>query len=579
MSQDRRYYYNYSSSSGYYSRGGRDGDRYYTNSSEHSSYHHQHDRSSSGGAGGGSDYYSSSSTHNNYHSGMDSRDHQSHHNHHQQQQHSYNYNRPPSSYVSPSSSSSSASRIASPPSSSSPSTPSNASPFRHGSHDVASPPRSPSHSSSASSSGSKIREMSYEERVSTFKKMLDDCKVQTDDDWSRAMKRVGNDPRVKLIKRVQDRQDIFYKYISEKKEKEREANRERRRKLKEDFMNMLAELKSTIFSNPKSYLSTTYQQVLPKIENDHRYLNVENEDDRLDYFYSFLDELERKDKEAIKQERKKNMANFHDLLSKKQEQGLIIYRSLWRQIKDKIQNEEEYKALDYCDRLMVWESFISNLELEHYNKKKQRREEKQRLLKEQDDRFWQFLTELKQKRMLNVLSAWKEVKPLLENDERYQCIASQMVELPPYSPRHHGGDSAPRLIEKPRKIFDEYIEYLVNLYKNDKKTFRKIIKELNVEIDENSTFENFKTLIEKDERTKSIDSDNLSILFEEAVDKAKKKRKRSSMDDGTYPPPPPPVDSDDSIMMMHDEGHPHPPPPPPPFEDMYEKSPKQFKTD
>ncbi|KAG2373301.1 hypothetical protein C9374_012290 [Naegleria lovaniensis] len=564
MSQDRHPYYNNYSSGGYYSsRGGGRDDRYYNSSDHPSSYrhHHQHDRS-------GSNYYSSSSSHYQSSPSSDSRDHYS-----QQQQYN-NYNRPPS-YTSPSSSS----RISTPPSASSPSsssTPSNISPFRqsssaHDYDDTASPPRSPSQSS-ASSGGSKIREMSYEERVSTFKKMLDDCKVQTDDDWSRAMKRVGNDPRVKLIKRVQDRQDIFYKYISEKKEKEREANRERRRKLKEDFMNMLSELKSTIFANPKSYLSTTYQQVLPKIENDHRFLNVEHEDDRLDYFYSFLDELERKDKDSIKQERKKNMANFHDLLCKKQEQGLINYRSLWRQIKDKIQNEGEYKALDYCDRLMVWESFISNLELEHYNKKKQKREEKQRLLKEQADKFWQFLIELKQKRMLNVLSAWKEVKPLLEDDERYQSIASQMVELPPYSPRHHGGDSnSPRLIEKPRKLFDDYIEHLVDLYKNDKKTFRKIIKDLNVEIDENSTFENFKTIIEKDERTKSIDPDNLSILFEEAVDKAKKKRKRSTMDDGDYPPL---VGTDFTTHEFQP-----PPPPPPPLEDNYEKSPKHLKTD
>ena len=369
--------------------------------------------------------------------------------------------------------------------------------------------------------------MSYAERVSIFKKMLDDCKVQIDDDWSRAMKRVGNDSRVKIISRIQDRKDIFHQYISEKITREREMKREKRRKLREDFLSMLAELKSTpIFSQPKAYLSTTYQQVLPKIENDHRFLNVESEDDRLDYFYSFLDELENKDKDISKQEKKEKKIRFKELLIRKKEQGLISYRTLWRHIREKIQSEEEYKALDYCDRLLVWEEFISNLELEHYNKKKQRREERERLIKQHADNYWDLLSDLRKSGKVNVLSSWKEVKPIIETEDRYQAIANQTVDIPPSSPMRHQEQRSRNTIEKARAIFNDFIDHLLSIYKQDKKTFRKLIKDLDIVIDDTSNFEEFKSKIEKDDRVSSISPDNISILFEEAVDKAKDKKRK-----------------------------------------------------
>ena len=368
--------------------------------------------------------------------------------------------------------------------------------------------------------------MSYEDRVSSFKQMLDDCKVQTDDDWSRAMKRVGNDPRMKLIKKINEKKDIFYNYISEKSAREKEANRDKKKKLKEDYMMMLSELKNTVFSKSDAYLTTTYQQVLPKIENDLRFLNIDSEDDRLDYFYNFLYDLEKKEKERIRADRKKHKAAFIELLERKKEQGFITYRTMWRQFKDKIQGEEAYRALEYCDRLLCWQDFISGLEMEHYKKKEQKREEKKRQVRLQEEKFWEYLIELKKQQKINVLSGWKEVKLLVENDERYIAIANQTFTIPS-SPSSYHRDEPPRTIEKPKKIFNGYIDYLVGVYKQDKKTFRRLAKDLSLSIDENTTFDEFLNQLKQDEKYPAIDPDNLIILYEEAVDKAKeKKRKR-----------------------------------------------------
>jgi pre-mRNA-processing factor 40 len=347
--------------------------------------------------------------------------------------------------------------------------------------------------------------MSKTEAVRIFKELLEETGVDSDWDWNRTMKKIANDERYKVLKSMQQKKDVFSEYMDEKRAKDREERHQRERKGRHDFMQMLSELTDL---TPR----TNYHSIVPKLENDPRFQAV-REFDRQRFFEDHLQLLEKKEREEMHQKREHYMTQFRAMLEQKAEQGVINASSVYRKITDLIENEESYQALDNHDRYKVWE--IVKEELQHKEEERKAQERAQRKKQEKENRavLWDLFLALKKDNKIDVLSSWKEVKPLVCEEKAYKDVEANSSG--PYS----------------KKLFNEFLGELEKQYKKDKKLFKTIMKENKLSISPDTNYNEWHLQISKDERLKQLDSENVKILFEESVDKSKqriKKRKRAA---------------------------------------------------
>lgn len=173
-----------------------------------------------------------------------------------------------------------------------------------------------------------------------------------------------NDDRYKAIKTVQERRDIFDAYVQDKKREEYEEGKIRQKKIREDFFQLLAEIK-TLDGR------ASYRSVVPLIEHDARFVALERDDDRLDCFEDYIYDLEKRQRKDQQEKRRVLMEKYKHLLQQKVEEGVINFATVWRKVQDKIEFDKE---LDKVDRMIVWDHFMRDLT----------RQEEERLLRERD---------------------------------------------------------------------------------------------------------------------------------------------------------------------------------------------------
>jgi hypothetical protein len=351
----------------------------------------------------------------------------------------------------------------------------------------------------------KLNEPEYktkEEAVNVFKQLLEDAGVGIHWDWSTAMKKIINDRRYRALKKVSEKQAVFNQYIEEKKGREREELQGLRKKQREEFIQMLSELVPDINSR------TPYRFILPKIQNDERFLTVRSEQDRLDFFDEYQYELGKKERKKQEQKRKEHMGKLKTLLLEKMEEGVITYKTSPRKMEELFQNEEWFQELSKSDCLAVWDDIMPILKRKEDERRESERQNRKKKEEEVKETFRNLLNKLrKEDRKLNVLSHWKEIKPLIKSEP----VFNEILEYNTINPR---------------RLFETYLDYLELEYKADKKVIRSILKDLNFSITPETEFDQFYQAVSKDERLKTLDPDNVKILFEEMIHRAKKKEKK-----------------------------------------------------
>lgn len=94
--------------------------------------------------------------------------------------------------------------------------------------------------------------LSKEEALKVFKKLLGDLGVTSTWRWKDCMRMVQNEERAKALKTIHEQKRAFDEFVLEYKQREREETRQKRKHLKDQFKDMLAESK-IIFPLSKYY--------------------------------------------------------------------------------------------------------------------------------------------------------------------------------------------------------------------------------------------------------------------------------------------------------------------------------------
>lgn len=334
--------------------------------------------------------------------------------------------------------------------------------------------------------------------VGIFKQLLLDSKVDIDWDWNRTMKVICYDKRYKVIESIAEKKKVFQEYIDYKKNIEKEERKNKQKKIKQEFFEMLSKCTAI---NVKS----SYRKIVPYIQNDHRFKSVEKESDRLDFFDDFIFEMVQKERRLKEEARDINIQLFRKLLEQKVYENQINDKSLWKNVKETLIGYSAFDNLDDLGRLQVWDEFIRDLTVREEEKRQKERYKKRKQERRVKQAFWLLINEFKKNKKINIDTRWKEFKNLVIDSEEFKKLELQ-------------GDD-------PREIFEDLMDDIEDKYKDDKKKLKSILKEKNVNLNHLKA-EDFIELIYKDERVKEIDSENIKLFYEEIALKNLKKTKQ-----------------------------------------------------
>lgn len=137
--------------------------------------------------------------------------------------------------------------------------------------------------------------ISLEERIETFRSMLEEKKVNPASTFQRELSKIVFDPRYLLLT-SNERREVFDKFCSEKTEEERRKRREKMKKATDDFKALLSEANLTSRS--------TYDEFHNKYSKDPRYKALERTKDRESWFDDHLATLRRKEREERSQKKR-----------------------------------------------------------------------------------------------------------------------------------------------------------------------------------------------------------------------------------------------------------------------------------
>lgn len=296
----------------------------------------------------------------------------------------------------------------------------------------------------------------FEERVETFRKMLEEKEVNPASTFQKELSKIVFDPRYLLLT-SSERREVFEKYCLEKTEEEQKKRREKIKLATNQFKTLLAE------ANLSS--RSTFDEFHSRYSKDPRYKALEKTKDREILFDDHLAYLRRKEREERSHqsqqhhERRSHSRHRSSSRSVPRDEAENIFQALlvelitdpdlsWHDAKRIMRKSTQWHFVDELPR-----DWMETIFERHLDKIYQRRKEK----------FHQLLSETKE---ITLGSDWRDVKRIIRDDPRYIKFSS--------SDRRCEREFR-EFIKKLREVAEENFRQLLRETKLiDKETRRKI---------------------------------------------------------------------------------------------------------
>nr|CAG8546270.1 9315_t:CDS:10 [Entrophospora candida] len=319
----------------------------------------------------------------------------------------------------------------------------------------------------------KIEFETKEEAEKAFHELLKESGVKPDWTWEQTMRAIIGKPMYRALKTLAERKQAFHDYIDGLRKKEEDEKRAKAIKIRQDFISLLE-------SHPEVNSSTRYRKINELFGKEQAFLAIEDDRQREEIFGEYI----------------------YDLQATRWLEAQTIYTST-----PEYQRDKKLQDMDMLDFLAVYEEHIRSLERESAEKKKRELENQNRQQRKNRDAYRALMDELRKKSVINANSKWKEIFPLITNDERYQNMLGQ-----PGS--------------NPLELFWDVVEELDKILYQQRKVVTEVLKSKDISVNSGMTFEQFKETLNSDERASLISEINQKSIFEQLQRKSERRQRR-----------------------------------------------------
>ena len=227
--------------------------------------------------------------------------------------------------------------------------------------------------------------------------------------WDDAHRILQNDPRSRILKTIREQKEAFSEYIKDYKLRSKKELNEKKKHMRDEFISMLQESK-LLNSASKYYESAKY------FITDSRF-NALDEKTREEIFQDYLDDLEKEERDYLRETRSKRIENLISLF----EERKIPIEISFEECKKKFADNQIFKSADEYEILRfflnsAFSEYMRNAEkIEYEDRRKTRR------LNERKNRenFRELLSQCFKEKVFNIKTNWNELISKIINDNRY----------------------------------------------------------------------------------------------------------------------------------------------------------------
>lgn len=327
-----------------------------------------------------------------------------------------------------------------------------------------------------------------EEKITAFKELLKDRKVDETWTFTSAMKQLVKEPRYWAVQQSVVRKHVFDEYLVEyQKEKE---ERER------------LEHKAAV-----ERMISSFEKDFPEIQYFTKWRSVK---DNLGTHPVFQQESEKNRRLAFKKYIRILKEKYYDNLDKETDEAKTVLEMRFSELNISINSRwldtyaiikkelsfEPFNKLDKLSILSTYTDYIKTLESslnEERQKEKKIQRRKERKIREA---FVELLESLRSEGKIKAGSKWSSVLPLFEKDDRYIAICGQPGSTP---------------IE----LFWDILEEEERKFKLQRELAFDVINTKSFSLTSVTPFEKFVEMVKQDVRGNEISQDNLQAIFED----------------------------------------------------------------
>ncbi|XP_053573125.1 transcription elongation regulator 1 isoform X2 [Bombina bombina] len=328
-------------------------------------------------------------------------------------------------------------------------------------------------------------------RMKQFRDMLLERGVSAFSTWEKELHKIVFDPRYLLLN-TKERKLVFDQYVKTRAEEERKEKKNKIMQSKDDFKKMM--------EDGKINSRTTFSEFAARYAKDARFKAIEKMKDREILFNEFMVAAKKKEKEDSKNKGDKVRVDFFDLLSNLHIDG----QSRWSKVKDKIENDPRYKAVEGSStREELFKLYIEKIAKNLDTEKEKELERQARIeasLREREREVQKARSE-----QTKEIDREREQHKREEAIQNFKALLSDMVRSSDVSwsdtrrtlRKDHRWESGSVLErEEKEKLFNEHIDALT---KKKREQFRQLLDETYA-ITLTSTWKEVKKIIKEDPR-------------------------------------------------------------------------------
>jgi len=337
-----------------------------------------------------------------------------------------------------------------------------------------------------------------EERVNAFKELLKDQGLTTKDKWEQFLRKIIKDQRYQAIKTLKERKAVFTAYQDEIAEARHQSRKEAKRKLKQDYLDLLSEC-------DRVKPGKRFHQFVGSIEKDSRYKAVRNSEDRERWAYDYIEDLERKEKErrdSAKKALKDAFSSFD-----------FTHQSTWRDCEKNFGDNETFKTKDLntVQKKEVFQELIDDLRRAKEKEERKKREEKRAKEQKEENDFIELLKEHSnlETPLFHAKTQWVDYSSLdaVKDDPRFTIFKDERKNVP-------------------YKRFEKFCWKVDGDMKNDKKALKRVFRKKDFVIKADHEFTALVEEVKPMTKEANIAENHLKLLLLEMIAKAKFKEEQ-----------------------------------------------------
>lgn len=336
----------------------------------------------------------------------------------------------------------------------------------------------------------------FEEAEKAFFEMLRKYNVNPGWTWEQVLRATVTSPAFKALKTLQERKNAFEKYCEDIKRKERELKERSMDRNRPAWRTALGRLSEGDYGMRSWW---AWERAAREIRNQMPdvWAMARNDDERRALWQEYMEELDRKDAARQQELRQSNIEKLASVLKNLSLDLSVRFQSATNIIRGTKEWSEdtELQSMDPLDFLIVYEENVKRMEQEADQKRLKEKTERQRQIRKNREAYIALLQELRDKGTIKAGTKWKDVFPIIKEDERF----TNMLANPGSTPL---------------ELFWDLVDDLDLKVEGDTRIIQNVMSERGVKADPSESFQAWDEKLKDDNRVSELKEGDRELVYQ-----------------------------------------------------------------